>query len=118
MDGLDGPGGGTPRSEPTRRAEPASEPTGLTRREALRRGALVGSALWMVPVAQAVSVTPAAADTASAPGGGGGGGGSRPVTVPPGEAVGRSGSRPGHGPGTHAHPVWRRRRVRHRHGRG
>ncbi|MGN6331328.1 MAG: hypothetical protein ACTHOD_06695 [Motilibacteraceae bacterium] len=108
LNGLDGPGGGTPRSEPL---------SGLTRREALRRGALVGSALWMVPVAQAVSVTPAAADTASAPGGGGGGGG-RPVTVPPGQAVGRSGSRPNHVPGPHAHPVRRRRRVRHRHGRG
>ena len=58
---------------------------GMTRREALRRGALVGSALWVVPVAQAVSVTPAAADTASAPTGGGGGGG--PVTVPVGRPV-------------------------------
>lgn len=100
--GMGESGAGTPRS-------------GLTRREALRRGALVGSALWMVPVAQAVSVTPAAADTASAPTGGGGGDG-RPVTVPPGKVVEGPGERSyGRGPTPHAHPGRRRRRVRHHH---
>jgi hypothetical protein len=39
----------------------------VTRREALRRGLLVGAAVWTVPLAQSVRVTSAAADTASAP---------------------------------------------------
>ncbi|MGN6242782.1 MAG: LPXTG cell wall anchor domain-containing protein [Motilibacteraceae bacterium] len=40
----------------------------MTRREALRAGLLLGTAAWAVPLAQAMSATPAAADTPSAPG--------------------------------------------------
>jgi hypothetical protein len=62
----------------------------VSRRQALKRGAFVGGALvWTVPVVQAVSMTAAHAESASAPpprarqisGGGSSGGGS---TVPPG----------------------------------
>ena len=89
---------------------------GISRREALRRGALVGSALWVVPVAQAVSMTPAAADTASAPHSQTGG---KPVALPVSQPVGAhpAGSHPikaVHGQ-VHAHPLPRRRRVRHHH---
>lgn len=87
--------------------------SGLTRREALRRGALVGTALWVAPLAQVVSVTPAAADTASAPRTGGGGGApvGRPVDVP-GKPIDLPA---GHGPSLHAHPRRRRRAGRHHH---
>lgn len=47
---------------------PAGPPTGLDRRTALKRGALVGGALvWAVPVVQAVSLTAAHAENPSAP---------------------------------------------------
>ena len=61
--------------------------SGISRRSMLKRGALVGAtAVWAVPAIQAVSMTPAHADTPSAPGGGGGiggGGDGPPVTTVP-----------------------------------
>ncbi len=51
-------------------------PRGVSRRDLLKRGAIVGvAAAWTVPIIEVVSMTPAHADTPSAPGGGGGGGG-------------------------------------------
>jgi hypothetical protein len=41
---------------------------GLSRREVLKRGAIVGAAtVWTVPLISAISMTPAHADTTSAP---------------------------------------------------
>jgi LPXTG-motif cell wall-anchored protein len=41
---------------------------GINRRSLLKRGAVIGAtAVWTIPVVQAVSVTPAHADTTSAP---------------------------------------------------
>jgi len=41
--------------------------TGLTRREALKRGALIAGAAWAIPVVQAVGLRPAYAQTTSSP---------------------------------------------------
>jgi hypothetical protein len=44
------------------------EPTGVSRRDLLKRGAVVGAGVaWTVPVIQVVSMTPAHADVPSAP---------------------------------------------------
>jgi LPXTG-motif cell wall-anchored protein len=40
---------------------------GLSRRDALKRGLLVGGALWVVPAVQVVTMTEAHAETASGP---------------------------------------------------
>src|SRR5438128_1821615 len=45
----------------------AVDQVGLSRRALLRRGAAVGAAAWVVPLVQVVSMTPAHADTPSAP---------------------------------------------------
>jgi hypothetical protein len=47
---------------------PPEEPRGITRREALRKGALLGGALaWATPVVQVVGMKPALAQTTSPP---------------------------------------------------
>jgi hypothetical protein len=63
----------------------------ISRRDALKRGALVGGSLvWTVPVVQAVSLTAAHAENPSAPpvgGGGSGGGGISKPSTPAGPAA-------------------------------
>ena len=54
----------TARTGATRPAQPGS---GLTRRQALRAGALAGAVVWTAPVVQALTMSPAAADSTSAP---------------------------------------------------
>jgi hypothetical protein len=63
-------------------ARDSTAPAGLSRRALLKRGAVVGAAaVWTVPVISAVSMTPAHADSPSAPVGPppGGGGGVTPI---------------------------------------
>ncbi|MBI1758400.1 MAG: hypothetical protein HYR62_04135 [Actinobacteria bacterium] len=76
--------------------------TGVTRRAALKRGAIVGGALvWTVPVVQAISLTSAHAEAASAPPSTGGNPGTPPVgEQPPGQ---RAGSTPAGASGTLAY---------------
>jgi hypothetical protein len=64
----------------------SSSPGCLSRREALKRGVLLGgTALWVVPAVQVLSISPAAAQQPS-----GRPSGTRPVNVqPPGPAQGR-----------------------------
>jgi hypothetical protein len=47
--------------------------SGISRRDVLRRGAIVGGAAFMVPAVQSISMSRAAAQTTSVGGGGGGG---------------------------------------------
>ena len=51
----------------TRATTPLQPGHGLTRRQALRAGALAGAVVWTAPVVQALTMSPAAADTTSAP---------------------------------------------------
>jgi hypothetical protein len=58
--------------------------SGISRRAALKRGVLAGGALvWTVPVIQAVSMTPAHAESASAPPSTSGGSGQVGAAAPP-----------------------------------
>lgn len=58
--------------------------SGISRRAALKRGVLAGGALvWTVPIVQAVSMTPAHAESASAPPSASGGSGQTGAVPPP-----------------------------------
>jgi hypothetical protein len=64
--------------------EAAERPSGYSRRDLLKRGAVVGAAaVWTIPLIEAVSMTPAHAESPSSPSGGGGG----QVTPPPSGGV-------------------------------
>lgn len=49
-------------------------PSGITRREALKRGAVIGTAAWVVPAVQVLRMDAAAADSPSGAGHGSPGG--------------------------------------------
>lgn len=70
------------------REDDDTPPTGLTRRQALKAGALLGAAAWVVPAVQVIGMTPSGAETTS----GGGGGGSVPFPSHAEVLVTRSGS--------------------------
>lgn len=62
--------------------EALGQPDSTSRRDALKRGAVVGGLLWVTPAVQLIGISPAHAQTAS-----GGGGGSTTTTTTPGGGV-------------------------------
>ncbi|MBW3547423.1 MAG: twin-arginine translocation signal domain-containing protein [Actinobacteria bacterium] len=50
-------------------------PESTSRRDALKRGAVIGGLVWVAPAVQLIGINPAHAQTASPPAGGSGGGG-------------------------------------------
>src|SRR4051794_29695532 len=56
-----------------RNLEESPAPAGLSRRQALKKGALAGGLVWVAPTIATVILTPGTAEATSGPGGGGGG---------------------------------------------